>query len=660
MRFGAAYYPEHWPRERWETDARMMQEAGFNMVRMGEFAWTLFEPRLGEFDFAWLDESIALLGAHGIDTLLGTPTATPPGWLMMQDPEVRPVTQHGLVVDFGGRRHYCPTNAKFREHTARIVRAMGEHYANNPHVVTWQIDNELGCHQGSCHCPSCRAEFQRWLQAQYGTLEAINEAWGTVFWSETFTDWSEIPTPMANTTQHNPSLVLAWNRFFSDVWTDYYTFQANILRECGVKVPITTNLMGLFPDIDYNSHAKALDFVTWDNYPVFSPNGHYTPALAADYMRCVGGGKPYWVVEQQSGVGGWEKIFGRTAPGYMRVMAYQALAHGGEGILFFRWRSCRFGVEQYWHGILQQDGRPNWRYHEVCGMGKELAALPADLFTATTKADVALLYSSDQLWAHRVQPHTEGFDYNREFHPIYTALRDAGIDTDTVNEESDFTGYRVLIAPAWQLLPADTAERVIDFVRGGGILVCTFRSGVKDWDNVIFSDPLPGPLRQVLGITIDDYDALGSKDASVSLQLTGAAPMVGALHGTLWADVITAEDAEAAAVFTGGWYAGKPAITVNHFGNGEAWYIGTHLDAEFWKPFVSYLQASAEIPHIPATSAGVEIAHRHGERKYTFVINMSVTAGWIDMDYCATDLLTGEELKLGIVDIPGYGVMILA
>ncbi len=659
MRFGAAYYPEHWPRERWEADARMMQEAGFNIVRMGEFAWTRFEPREGEFDFAWLDESIALLGKHGIQTLLGTPTATPPGWLMEQDPEVRPVLYDGYAVGFGGRRHYCPTNAKYREHTARIVRAMGEHYAANPNIACWQIDNELAGHQDTCFCPSCHSAFHKWLQEQYSTLDALNEAWGTEFWSELFTDWSQIPMPVRISGAHNPSLQLAWHRFFTDVWTDYYTFQADILRECGVTAPITTNLMGLFTGLDYNTHARALDFVTWDNYPGFSTDGHYSSAMANDYMRGIGDGRPFWVVEQQSGVGGWNKIFARTAPGYIRLMAYQTIAHGGAGILFFRWRSCRFGVEQYWHGILQHDGRPNWRYHEVCNMGKEIAALPADIFTAQTRADVALLYSTDQAWAHDIQSHVEGFSYNNEISPIYNTLRDAGIDTDLVNEESDFSGYRVLIAPAWELIPADTAERVIDFVRNGGILVCTFRSAVKDWDGVIFSDPLPGPLRGVLGITIDDYDALGTQNASVSLQLTGAAPMVGAHKGTLWADVITAEEAEPAAVFTEGWYIGKPAITVNHFGSGEAWYIGTHLNTDFWKPFVSYLQAATDIPHTSATSPGVEIAHRYGNRKYTFVMNMNSSAGWIDLNVPTTDLLTGEELKTGIIDIPGFGVMIL-
>jgi len=661
MRFGAAYYPEHWPRERWPIDARMMQAAHFNTVRLAEFAWTRLEPDEDAFDFGWLDDAMELLGAHGVQTLLCTPTATPPAWVVEQSPDILPITPDGKLVNFGGRRHYCPTQTSYREHTARIVHAMGQHYATHPHVIAWQIDNELAGHVDQCYCDACQQAFQQWVQAQYGSLDAVNEAWGTDFWSEVFTDWTQIPAPRYMHAQHSPSLVLAWKRFYTDVWTDYFLFQKNLLRESGVTVPITTNLMGLFRDLDYYTHARALDFVAWDNYPnnYPAPAGKYESAFAHDLMRSVKDGKPYWVVEEQSGAPGWNQLGGRTGPGYMRLMTYQAIAHGGEGILYFRWRTCRFGVEQYWHGILQHDGRPNWRYAEVTRTGQELRALPDDLFTARTPTPVALLYSHDQLWAHGIISHVPGFDYVGEQLPIYGALREAGVDVDMVNEESDLTPYRVLIAPAWQLLPADTAEAVIDFVRHGGTLVLTYRSAVKDWDSVIWQDPLPGPLRDLLGITVDDYDALGVQQATVGVHGCGSFPLPAGLTGTLWADVITAEGADTEATFADGWYAGRPAITVNRFGDGQAWYIGTHLDSAFWQSFLKELLAQAHLPSADATSDGVEIAHRQGERRYTFVLNMQQIPGWVELAGTQTDLLTGDAVGPGKVALEPFGVRIL-
>lgn len=664
MRFGAAYYPEHWPQERWPLDARMMQEAGFNIVRLAEFAWTRMEPREGEFHFEWLDKSLGLLSEHGIDAMLCTPTAVPPNWAVYDALEILPVRQEGTITGPGARRHYCPTQPRYREHTARIVRAMGEHYAQHPSVVAWQIDNEFTGNIGGgyCYCECCEQRFQQWLEAQYGTLDALNAAWGNEFWSQLYTDWREIAPPRLMGAIPNPSHVLAWRRFYTDIWTEYYTLQRDILRECGVAVPITTNLMGVYSNaIDLYTHAQAMDFIAWDNYPCGYPNqaGNWSSALANDYMRSLKPGKTYWVTEQQSGGGGQGAIFARTAPGYMRLMTYQSLAHGAEGLLYFRWRTARFGAEQYWHGILQHDGRPNWRYAEVQQTGTELRALPEDLFTAGVSAQVAILFSPDQQWAHEIQSHVNGFTYQGEAQAAYNALREAGVEVDMVNEESDFSQYKVLLAPAWQLVPADTAEQIIEFVRSGGLLVTTFRTAVKDWESVIFEDPTPGPLRELLGITVDDYDPLGAQDATVGVRLTGEAPLAGTVTGTLWADVITAEEAEVAGIFSGGWYAGRPAITVNRFGLGEAWYIGTHLDGAFWKPFVDYLLAASEIPTAPATSEGVEIAHRQGERHYTFVLNMQQGGGWVELDTAQTDLLTGEEVGPGIVSLPGYGVRIL-
>jgi beta-galactosidase len=383
------------------------------------------------------------------------------------------------------------------------------------------------------------------LQQRYGTLEAVNAAWGTDFWSEIFTDWSQIPAPRITPAAHNPSLLLAWKRFYSDAWTEYFTFQKHILQESGVTAPITTNMMGTFPHVDYHIHAQEHDIVLWDNYTEPGYPWRYRSALSADHMRSVRGGAPYWIAEQQSGCSGHDKVYGRTEPDRIRLMTYQAVAHGGDGILYFRWRTCRFGVEQYWHGILQHDGRPTWRYEEISRIAHDFRALPSDLFSARTPAKVALLWSHNQNWAHEAQPHVDGFSYENSLLPAYQALRDSGVDVDLVNEFSDLSAYRLLVAPAWQLIPESSVERIKAFVRGGGRVIFTYRSSVRDWENVIFADPLPGPLHDLLGITIDDYDAIGHFNADCGVQFRESAPFSGNVAGSLWADVITAENAEA-------------------------------------------------------------------------------------------------------------------
>ena len=656
MKIGCAYYPEHWPYERWATDARMMQAAGLNLVRMAEFAWTRMEPSEGKFDFAWLDESVNLLGAHGIDTLLGTPTAAPPGWVCKQSPEILPRTPDGHVIGFGGRRHYCPTQPAYRQHVERIVRAMGTHYAGHRHVVAWQVDNELGNY---CYCDCCQQGFRNWLQRRYGTLDALNAAWGTDFWSEVFTSWDEIPSPRPTGAAHNPSLLLAWKRFYSDTWCDYYNFQRKILQECGVKAAITTNMMGTFPHIDYPEHAKTQDVVLWDNYTEPGHPWRYRSSLSADHMRSVRGGAPYWIAEQQSGCSGHDKVYGRTEPGRIRLMTYQAVAHGGEAISYFRWRTCRFGVEQYWHGILQHDGRPTWRYDEVTHIAKEFRALPPDLFTARTPAKAALLWSHHQNWAHEAQPHVDGFSYETAILPPYQALRDNGVDVDTVSDTADLTPYRLLIAPAWQLLPPGAADRVRKFVEQGGVAVFTYRSGVRDWDNVIFADPLPGPLRELLGITIDDYDAIGHFNVDTGLEFAAGSPVSGKISCSLWADIITADHAQVMATFAANYYQGRPAITVNKVGRGQVWYIGTQLGVDFWTPFVAHLTQAQKIPAAPPVSERVEVARRQGQRLYTFVMNMHPSEGWIDLPKPCEDLLSGEKLPVGRAPLAGYGVRIL-
>ncbi len=663
MYIGACYYPEHWNPDRWETDAGMMREAGFNLVRTGEFAWVQLEPSPESFDWQWLDRAVDIFTRNDLKVMLGTPTAGPPAWLMRAHPEIAPTRADGRRVNFGGRRHYCPNQPAFRAAAERISRAMAEHYAGHPAIVAWQVDNEYGgaTHGGYCYCLECERAFQNWLEKRYRTLAELNAAWGLDFWSMRAGDWRDIPAPRETGAPHNPSLLLAWRRFYTEVWCDFQSRQADLLRQAGVTVPITTNLMGLFMGIDSRAMAKRTDFVTWDNYPMCARDNHgyATPALACDYMRAVGDGKPYWVTEQQSGAGGQGVIYGRTEPGQMRMWAYQALAHGAEALVFFRWRTCRFGAEQYWHGILQHDGRPNWRLQEATQVAAEWRQLPADLFAGRTPARVGLMLSAEQAWSHEIQGHVKGFSYKEELVRPYQALRRAGVDVDVLHETADLSPYRLIVAPAWQLLAPELADRLKNFVHAGGTLVASYRSAVKDSEGVIFDQPLPGLLRELFGVTLDDTDALGVNDATVPVDIVGPGLGPAAASGTLWAEVLTADTAEALAVFSNIWYAGCPAITRQRHGAGNAWYLATRFDEVFWRRLVAVLLAEAGAEPDIAVSDGVECARRQGQQRYTFLLNTTDQPGWAELTRPGRDLLGGAIHPAGRIALPPFAVELL-
>jgi beta-galactosidase len=385
--FGAAYYPEHWEPDRWEHDACLMQAAGFNIVRLAEFAWAKMEPREGKFDFGWLDRAIEILSAHGIQVVLGTPTASPPPWLMAKRADLFLVEQNGVRQTYGLRREYCPSHPLYREHTAQIVHRMAEHFKDNPAVIGWQIDNEMG---ERCYCDICRAEFQRWLQKRYGTLDALNERWGTVFWSQIYSDWSQIPVPLSTAHSHNPGLALDYRRFISDTYCDYQKLQSDIIRHYCQNHFVTHNLMGFgFGQLNYYDLAADLDHVSWDIYNrhQWDMRAEVDPARAAlsgDAMRGLKK-QNYWVMEQQSGGGGWEHVAVPPKPGELRLWTYQSITHGADAIVYFRWRTARVGTEQNWQGILEHHGSPGRRYAEVCQVGRELKKISTTIMGAQLK-----------------------------------------------------------------------------------------------------------------------------------------------------------------------------------------------------------------------------------------------------------------------------------
>src|SRR5262245_1374806 len=452
--FGVDYYPEQWPEERWPEDARLMAEAGVNVVRLAEFAWSFLEPHPGCFDFDWLDRAIALLHEHDIQVVLGTPTASAPPWVMAMMPDSYKVNEHGRRLTYGNRCEFCPSHAGYRERGRMVTRAMANHFANHPAVIGWQIDNELN---GRCYCSHCQAGFQNWLRGRHGTLEKLNSAWGTAFWSHVYTEWSQIPVPLETGGVPNPALDLDFRRFISDTFTCFQQEQVDILRQVCSKHFITHNFMGFgFDQINYFDLAKPLDFVSWDNYPrtgwhLAKEADHAYLALGHDATRGFKD-KPFWVMEEQSGSGGWQTVGMTPRPGEMRLWTYQAIAHGADAIVYFRWRTARFGTEQYWHGVLYHHGRPGRRYDELKLIGGELKRVGNQFLGAKNRNQVAMILSYDTRWAFQGQANHADFKYSALFSSYYKALHSRNIGVDVVPPNADLSRYKLVIAPALYIL----------------------------------------------------------------------------------------------------------------------------------------------------------------------------------------------------------------
>jgi len=660
--FGVDYYPEHWPEERWPIDAGLMAEAGFNVVRLAEFAWSRLEPREAEFDFDWLDRAISILHSHGIKVILGTPTASAPPWLMGKSPELFRVREDGLRMTYGNRREYCPNHPLYHDHTRRIVTQMAEHYAHHPAVIGWQIDNEFG---DRCFCPICAQKFQNWVRSRYEALEELNQKWGTVFWSHIYNDWTEIPLPLTAGDSPNPGLALDFYRFCSDSYVAYQQLQIDILRAKCSDHFITHNLMGFGYDcLNYFDLARNLDFVAWDNYPRMQWNMEtgVVPslyALSLDTMRGLKA-KNIWVMEQQAGPGGWEMISTVPRPGELRLWAYQSIAHGADAIIFFRWRTARFGTEQYWHGLLDHDATPSRRYEEIKRMGAEIKAVGDEILGSQVQSHVAMMLSYDSRFAFQIQPNNPRFSYPEHFHEIYRAFYQQHASIDIVPPNADLSTYKLVIAPALHLVPEATAESLARYVQAGGTLVVTQRTGVKDESNTVVNQRLPGLLAELCGVEVEEYDSLSSQMRN-SLEFT-IPELADAAHVTVGVlcDILKPTGATVVARYTQDYYAGKPAITANRFGSGRAVYVGAVGDAQLYDLLAKWLLDTVGLQAAFATPPGVEVARRAQAGKYLdFILNHNDSPQTVHLKSACLNLLTGLQLK-GNVQVGPLEVLVLS
>lgn len=619
--WGVDYYPEHWPKERWDKDCELMSELGISFVRMAEFSWAKMEPSEGVFRFEWLDDVIERLGERGIKTVLGTPTAAPPAWIIQKNREILPVNSMGIRTEFGGRHHDCQSNSVYRNHVRRFVEAFGRHFKDNQYVVGYQIDNELGnSHDDLCMCDSCADAFRGWLKNKYGTIDKLNAATGSPFWSQDYDSFEQIMPPRYTVAGHNPSMQLNWRRFHSDLIVDFAGEQIDILRRISPDKFITHNCMGFSDTVSYFDLGEHLDFMTHDQYP----GGYFakqpqqdTADLAAflDVMRSFKK-KTYWIMEQQSYITGWETMGRLPKPGQIPLWSMQSIAHGGDAICWFRWRSCAFGTEQYWHGILPHSGIPGRIYYELKAFIKENQSLMEEIEGSMPHPEVAIVFSYDQNYAFRIQPHHKEFSYLDHLMTYYRVLHARNIPVDFVKEGEKLDSYKLVIAPLQYLMNEEKEAWFTNYVKQGGHLILDMRAGVKNMDNVCMTDaPLPGALSKLLGITVPEYDCLTDTNGLVVYE--GKKYEI-----QKWCDLIEDHEATVLSEYAFEFYRGTPAITENIYGEGRAYYVGTQMSEELCDAFLLDVSKKANIESLGSCTPGVEICSRdQDDHTYYFLLN---------------------------------------
>jgi beta-galactosidase len=668
---GVDYYPDQTPETLWEEDARMMADTGITNVRIAEFAWALMEPAEGKFDFAWLHRSLDMLRKHKIAVILGTPSAAPPPWLSQKYPEIFEVNERGEKLHPGGRRFTCPTNQTYRRLSLAIATEMARAFANDPGVIGWQIDNEftLGS-SGRCYCESCQSGFQKWVREKYHSLDEVNRTWGTAFWSQIYTDWSQIPVPLPSGADPNPGLTLDYYRYQSYANASFNDEQLAVLRRLCPKHFVTTNNVGLPLDtIDERMLYANLDFVSFDNYPGFfkmymqqqSKSGTVPwdgistmVAIGQDFGRSLKG-KPFMIMEEQSGKAGQTTFSPQPDKGQVRLWTYQAIAHGAMGVNYFRWDTATFGTEEYWHGMLNHDRSKSPAFEEIKQTLNELKSLGPELLNSQYDTDAALLFDYDCSWAVKIQPQHFALSYTEQATTWYGCMSPTHTGIDVILPGMDLAKYKIVFAPVVYVLAKDQAERIRNYVQNGGVFVTNFRLGAKNEASQIVRAPLPGLLRDVMGVTVSDYVPMYSPGQKVKF--------ASALAGDdadvkLWADILQPQTAEVLGTYVSGDHAGEAAITVNRFGKGRAVYIGADLAAPSLARILITFGAQAGVKRIEAP-AGIELTtRRSGNKSWTFVLNHTSSSQKVSVPGSYRETLT-QAAVAGTIDIEAYGVRVL-
>ncbi|NUS23554.1 MAG: beta-galactosidase [Streptomyces sp.] len=644
--YGGDYNPEQWPQDVWDEDHRLFGRAGIDTLTVGVFSWSLTQPAEDTYDFTVLDRILDRAAAEDRRVCLATGTAALPPWLAKKYPEVNRTDFEGRRHRYGQRHNFCPSSPAYRRLSTALAGRLAERYAEHPALLAWHINNEYG---GVCYCELCADAFRDWLRDRYGTLDVLNDAWWTTFWSHRYTDWAEIEPPSALTEHWRgpdhtafQGITLDYFRFTTDALLGCFLAEKEVIRRHDPETPVTTNFMGMFRPLDYHRWAPHLDFASWDSYPPLDAPPTW-PALAHDLMRGLKDGAPFWVMEQTPSTTACRDVNPLRRPGELRLATFQAIAHGADAALYFQLRASRGACEKYHGAVIGHAGRDDTRvFREVADLGRELTELGAATLGARTPARTALIFDWDSWWALEISDGPSRLvKYQDVVHAYYRAAREAGADLDVVPQSADLTPYDVVLAPVLHLVKGDLAGRLEAVAARGGTVLTTFLSGRGDAHDRAFLTDVPGPLAPLMGVRVDEWDSR-PEDVAQSIPELGA-------EARLVFEIVQPCGAEPVATYGGDFYAGTPAVTRNAFGEGEGWYVATALDQSGVDQVIRRVLTRHDLLGPYAEHRAVETATRVAPdgTRLLFLLNHAAGPAHLTAHATVTDLLTGKRIEQG-------------
>ena len=657
--YGGGYNPEQWPEEIWAEDMRLLKEANIDIVTLNVFSWAALQPSEETYDFSKLDKIMEMVRDNGLQVCLATSTGAHPAWMAKKYPDILRTEFNGLKRKFGGRHNSCPNSPTYEKYSVRLAKKIAERYRDYNNIVAWHISNEFG---GECYCENCEKAFRVWLKKKYQTIENVNRAWNTAFWGHTFYDWDEIVLPnlLSEHFEQDRSqfqgITVDYKRFNSESILECYKREYDALKAITPDIPITTNLMGFYKPLDYKMWAKYMDVVSWDNYPS-NEDSPAQIAMSHDLMRGINGGEPFLLMEQTPSVTNWLPYNALKRPGVMRLWSYQAVAHGSDSVMFFQMRRTVGACEKLHGAVIDHVGTNETRvFREVKALGAELKELGEQTLGAVTDAKAAIYFDWDNWWAIECSagPNCD-LKYKDEIYNYYQALYKLNIPVDIVGPEDDLGKYQLLIAPILYMTKTGYDEKIRTFVKNGGTFVTTFFSGIADEHDLIVTGGYPGKLRDIMGIWVEESDALPSGAENHFTYRGKAYP------AKLLCDLSHLEGAEALSVYEEDFYAQMPAITKNQFGDGRAYYVATRSSEEFYQTLMADICEECGVESLLAPQENLEVTMRRNENgRFLFLLNHADREQETVIKEAGCGLLEKQEYAAGdVVSVPAKGVQII-
>lgn len=664
MFYGGDYNPEQWDQATHQEDLRMFKLAGIDIATINVFSWAKNQPDEITYNFEWLDELIDSLYESGVYVCLATSTGAHPAWMATKYPDVLRVDKDGRKRKFGGRHNSCPNSPTYRLYSERIADKLAERYKDHPAVLVWHVSNEYG---GDCYCDNCERAFRVWLKEKYQTLDQLNRAWNTAFWGHTFYDWDEIVLPSNLSEEWGDrytnfqGISLDYSRFNSDSMLNCYKLEYNAIKKHVLESVVTTNLMGFFKQLDYFKWAKYMDIISWDSYPSLTTPPSET-AMANDLMRGLKDGMPFMLMEQTPSQQNWQPYNSLKRPGVMRLQSYQTVAHGADTVMFFQLRRSIGACEKYHGAVIEHVGHENTRvFREVAQLGEELQRIGDRLLDSRADAKAAIVFDWDNWWAiEKSSGPTIALNYVQQIHKYYAAFYNRNVQVDMVSVDTDLSAYDLVVAPVLYMVKPGFAEKLEAFVENGGTFLTTFFSGIVNENDLVTVGGYPGELRKMLGIWVEEIDALFPDQKNKVVLKDKFGKLQGSYECGMLCDLLHTEGAEVIAEYGEDFYKGMPAVTRHTFGKGEAYYVATDPEQCFLDELIEKITTDKGIqPNLSAPS-GVEVSRRVKDGiSYLFVLNHNTEIVSYDLGQLeAEDLISGHQLS-GTVSIEGRDVQIL-